>query len=218
MDLRNSIRNRLDINREKVSEVRGMFEDFDRKERRHSEIADLAAIANGTKKGLKGQGSFEEYIQRVHLESILREAARRMDVMSDGRYRLCRSSSPSDGSKSHSLDIDIFDNDTGKARPVSTLSGGESFKAALSMALGLSDVIQNNAGGRAIDDLFIDEGFGSLDPESLRQAIKVLTDITDGSKTIGIISHVDELKSRIGRQVIVEYEDGKGSRLKVKKD
>ena len=141
-----------------------------------------------------------------------------MDVMSDGRYRLCRSSSPSDGSKSHSLDIDIFDNDTGKARPVSTLSGGESFKAALSMALGLSDVIQNNAGGRAIDDLFIDEGFGSLDPESLRQAIKVLTDITDGSKTIGIISHVDELKSRIGRQVIVEYEDGKGSRLKVKKD
>ena len=90
--------------------------------------------------------------------------------------------------------------------------------AALSMALGLSDVIQNNAGGRAIDDLFIDEGFGSLDPESLRQAIKVLTDITDGSKTIGIISHVDELKSRIGRQVIVEYEDGKGSRLKVKKD
>lgn len=215
---RASVDLRLYSNRETVSEVRGMLEEFERKDRKRSELANLSAVANGTMRGMKGEGSFEEYIQRVHLEMILREAARRMRTMSDGRYVLRRSTTPSDGTKSHSLDIDILDNDTGKVRPVRTLSGGESFKAALSMALGLSDVIQNNAGGRRIQDLFIDEGFGSLDPDSLKQAVKVLTDLTDGSKTVGIISHVEELKNRIDRQVIVEYDEGRGSRLRIRKD
>ncbi len=209
---------RLETHERAVSEVRGLFSDFEKKDRKRSELADLAAVADGTKKGFRGHGSFEEFIQKIYLEMVLRESAHRMDVMTDGRFRLCRSSAPADGTKSHSLDIDIFDKDTGAVRPVSTLSGGESFKAALSMALGLSDVIQNNAGGRVIQDLFIDEGFGSLDPESLRQAVKVLTDLTGGSKTVGIISHVEELKNRIGCQVAVEYTEGKGSRLKITKD
>lgn len=209
---------RLETHERAVSEVRGLFSDFEKKDRKRSELADLAAVADGTKRGFRGHGSFEEFIQKIYLEMVLRESAHRMDVMTDGRYRLCRSSAPADGTKSHSLDIDIFDRDTGAARPVSTLSGGESFKAALSMALGLSDVIQNNAGGRVIQDLFIDEGFGSLDPESLRQAVRVLTDLTGGSKTVGIISHVEELKNRIGCQVAVEYTEGKGSRLKITRD
>ena len=101
------------------------------------------------------------------------------------------------------LNLDVIDNYTGRARDASSLSGGESFQASMCLALGLSDTVQAYAGGIQLDTMFIDEGFGSLDQESLANAVNMLVDLTSGNKLVGIISHVDELKNNIDRKVIV---------------
>ena len=112
------------------------------------------------------------------------------------------------------LDIDVLDNYTGKVRGADTLSGGEAFKASLSLALGLSDVIQRYAGGVYADTVFIDEGFGSLDSQSLDAAVSILEQLTEGNKTIAVISHVDELKNRIDKQIFVKNSQ-KGSTVEM---
>jgi exonuclease SbcC len=123
--------------------------------------------------------------------------------MTSGRYRLRRKKDRSKGNVQSGLELLVFDQYTGQERHVKTLSGGESFKAALSLALGLSDVVQNYAGGVALDTMFIDEGFGTLDPESLDQAIETLIDIQSSGRLVGIISHVPELKERIDARLEV---------------
>ena len=124
--------------------------------------------------------------------------------MTNGRFELMRREDPSDLRAQTGLEIDVRDHYTGRVRTVKSLSGGESFKASLSMALGLSDVIQSHAGGVEINTLFIDEGFGALDAESLEQAIQTLVGLASGNRLVGIISHVSELKERIDRQIVVE--------------
>lgn len=188
---------------------------------KHAKIADLSETYGYVKdleNAAKGQNGerivFEHYVLASYFEDILMAANLRLSVMTNSRYELMKVSKVSDQRTKNSLDIEVLDQYTGKRRPVKTLSGGESFKAALSLALGLSDIIQQNAGGIEVDTLFIDEGFGSLDSESLDQALKTLTTLTGKNKLVGIISHVSELKERIDNQIVIEKDHG-GSKLKV---
>ena len=129
--------------------------------------------------------------------------------MTGGRYQLLRKTDRSKGNIQSGLELLIFDQYTGQDRHVKTLSGGESFKAALSLALGLADVVQEHAGGVSLETMFIDEGFGTLDPESLDQAIEALMDIQSTGRLVGIISHVPDLKERIDARLEVKaYQNG----------
>ncbi len=140
--------------------------------------------------------SLQRFVLGVLLEDVLIKASYRLQRMSKGRYHLQRpeANQTLDGRQSQGLDIFVRDEYTGNTRSVSTLSGGESFMAALSLALGLSDVVQSYAGGIQLDTLFIDEGFGSLDQESLDLAIQTLVDLQQSGRMVGIVSHVSELK------------------------
>lgn len=147
--------------------------------------------------------TFESYVQSLYFKRVLNNANRRLGRMTDGRYELTVRQDPFDRRSQFGLDIDVTDHYNGRTRPSETLSGGESFQAALSLALGLSDSVQRMSGGIRIDTLFIDEGFGSLDPDSLKQALSTLMQLSDGDSLIGIISHVEALKTQIDRKIIV---------------
>lgn len=155
----------------------------------------------------KGQNSFritfERYVLASFLDDILREANVRLRKMTSGRFQLLRKTDRAKGNAQSGLELLVFDQYTGQERHVKTLSGGESFKASLSLALGLADVVQNYAGGVSLETMFIDEGFGTLDPESLDQAIEALMDIQNSGRLVGIISHVPELKERIDARLEV---------------
>ncbi len=147
---------------------------------------------------------FEDYVLMIYFERILRAANKRFKLMSEERYTFHRKDDNISKQSRGALEIEVFDKFTGKLRPVASLSGGEMFKAALSLSFGLSDIIQQNAGGIEIDTLFVDEGFGSLDNQSLDVAIAALTTVSKDSRLVGIISHVDELKTRIDTQICIE--------------
>lgn len=164
-------------------------------------VGTLADVANG-KTGNKI--SLQRFVLSVLLDDVLLAATQRLHIMSKGRYRLLRKDDKAKGNKASGLELEVEDAYTGKNRSVATLSGGESFMAALSMALGLSDVVQAYAGGIKLDTLFIDEGFGSLDSESLELAIRTLVDLQATGKMIGVISHVSEMKEQISNRVTIE--------------
>ncbi len=147
--------------------------------------------------------TFQRFVQGALFEDVLQAASLRLRRMSKGRFELQRALRAADGRQSGGLDIVVLDSHTGTTRPVSSLSGGEGFMASLSLALGLADVVQNHAGGVRLESLFIDEGFGSLDAEALDQALQVLTDLRQSGRSIGIISHVTELKERISARIEV---------------
>ncbi|XJZ28771.1 AAA family ATPase [Bacillota bacterium Lsc_1132] len=155
----------------------------------------------------KGQNTyrltFERFVLAAFLDDILAEANGRLRKMTSGRYFLLRKKDRSKGNVQSGLELLVFDQYTGQERHVKTLSGGESFKAALALALGLADIVQNYAGGVSLETMFIDEGFGTLDPESLDQAIEALMDIQNSGRLVGIISHVPELKERIDARLEV---------------
>lgn len=170
-------------------------------EKELSMISALSSTANGNVAG-KAKIMLETYVQMTFFDSIIRRANIRFMKMSGGKFEMKRREV--NGAKSQGgLDLDIIDHYNGSERGVETLSGGESFKASLSLALGLSDEIQSCAGGIRLDTMFVDEGFGSLDEESLSTAIGVLSDLSEGNKLIGIISHVGELKEKIDKKIIV---------------
>lgn len=166
-------------------------------------LASLSDTANGELKG-RQKLAFEQYIQTVYFSQVIREANKRFGTMSGGRYYLKRRMTADSLRSQTGLELDVFDYYTGRLRSVQSLSGGESFKASLALALGLADVVQQHAGGVQLDAVFIDEGFGSLDRESLDQAVRILQELTGGGRLAGIISHVDELKERIERKIYVK--------------
>ena len=146
---------------------------------------------------------FEQYVLAGYFEEILRAANIRLAKMTDGRFELSRMEEISDGRTKDNLEMQVFDYYTGKYRSVKTLSGGEAFKASLALALGMSDVIQGYSGGIRVDTLFVDEGFGALDSESLDQACRTLQSLVEKDRLIGIISHVPELTEKIEKQIII---------------
>ena len=159
---------------------------------------------------------FEQYVLAGYFDEILQAANLRLKSMSAGRYELFRTQQVADGRKKDSLDMEVMDYYTGKRRSVKTLSGGETFKASLALALGLSDVVCAANGGIKVDTLFVDEGFGALDAQSLDQACAALMQLCSQKRLIGIISHVDALKERIPAQIIVKKEtDGSSIRTEV---
>ena len=196
---------RLEHNRGVAGQVRRVSQEFEGIADAYGELASLAQTANGRLAG-KERISFETYVQARAFDRVLAAANRRLLVMTDGRYELVRHTGARDGggSAQTGLDLDVRDSFTGKPRSASSLSGGESFKASLALALGLSDVVQAHAGGVELDAMFVDEGFGSLDEESLGLAIHTLTEMTGTDKLVGIISHVEELKESIDRKIVVE--------------
>lgn len=148
--------------------------------------------------------SLHRFVLGVLLDDVLIQASQRLSLMSKGRYILVRKTEGFKGAAGRGLDLVVEDSYTGKTRDVATLSGGESFMAALALALGLSDVVQSYSGGIRLDTLFIDEGFGSLDPESLDLAIQTLVDLQQTGRMIGVISHVSELKEQMAQRIDVE--------------
>ena len=173
----------------------------------------LSDTANGTISG-KSKILFEQYVQSTYFNEIIKNSNYRLDIMTLGRYELRKKNDQQNLKDKVGLDLEVMDNYTGKIRDIKSLSGGESFKASLSLALGLSDTIQNYAGGIVVDTMFIDEGFGSLDSDSLEQALKTLNDLTSNNCLIGIISHVNELKQRIDKKIIVSKSTS-GSTIKI---
>lgn len=198
---------RLDNRQRILNELRQSNASLSRIEREYAAIRSLSDVANG-------RFDFETYAQMAYFERVLRAANSRLKVMSQNRYILLRKEEGDDGRKRMGLDIEVADSYTGKSRSANSLSGGESFMASLSLALGLSDVVQQSAGGIHLDAMFIDEGFGSLDAEVLELSVRTLSNMADGNRIIGIISHVAELCERIDKQVCVEKTHS-GSRIRL---
>ena len=185
-----------------ASNIENYLEDNKKVQSEYNIIKVLSDTANGSLIG-KQRITFENYVQSYFMQTVLVEANKRLIKMTDSRYELKRKETGARLNAKTGLDFSIFDSYTGKERDVASLSGGEKFKASLALALGLSDAISNNRGGIKIDSLFIDEGFGSLDSESLNQALNILSDLSGNDKLVGVISHVSELMSRIDNKILV---------------
>ena len=201
-------------NRKTAAQYRAAAEARQALESRWQWVSALAATAGGTLTS-KQKIKLEAYIQMNYLDRILRYANTRLMQMTAGQYELERIGAENQRSQS-GLDLGVIAHYNGTRRSVKTLSGGESFKASLALALGLSDEVQSSAGGIRLDTLFLDEGFGSLDEESLELAIRVLSGLTEGDRLVGIISHVGALKDRIDRQVVVHKARTGGSTVELR--
>ena len=193
---------RLNVNSEVLAGIAGTGEKLDRLERRLQWLEPLARTANGDVEG-KERLKLETFVQTTYFDRIIACANTRLLRMTDGQYELIRRRESGDGRMTIGLELDVIDHYNGSSRSVRTLSGGEGFKASLSLALGLSEMIQRQAGGIRLDTMFVDEGFGSLDEESLRTAMDTLATLSGTDRLVGVISHVGELKERIGKQIVV---------------
>lgn len=197
----------IDHNKNILNRVNNSHQRIKEKEKQYKIVADLSKLANGNS---QNKVSFETFVLSSYFEDVIKEANKRLEAMTSKRYYLLRREEIKGGGRK-GLDLDVYDSHTCKSRPVNTLSGGESFKASLALALGLSDTVQHSSGGIRLDTMFIDEGFGTLDSESLDNAIDTLMELQDNGRIIGVISHVNELKERIPAKLIVEM-DTKGSK------
>lgn len=197
-----------------LKDAKQLKEQQDRASQTLGWLQPLWATINGQTSG-KDKLNLETYVQAVYFERIIMRANRRLMEITDGRYELKRRETAENQRSKTGLDLDVIDHCCGAQRSVKTLSGGESFQAALALALGLSDEIQSMSGGIQFDTLFIDEGFGSLDEEALSQAITTLIRLSQSNRLVGIISHVSELKNRIQRQIVITKNTSGGSHAEI---
>lgn len=201
-------------NADALKNIQSKSKDLEKQEETWKWVSALSNTANGNISG-KEKIMLETYIQMTYFERIIARANTRLMIMSQGQYELKRRVVTDNNQRQSGLELNVIDHYNGTERSVKTLSGGEAFQASLSLALGLSDEVQSSAGGIRFDTMFVDEGFGSLDEESLRQAIRALAELTDGNRLVGIISHVAELKERIDKQIVVTKEKSGGSRIEM---
>ena len=208
----NSVKNRLQGNEEKLDKISSQEAALNKARKENGICTRLYNLVKGTTGN--GKITLEQYIQAAGFDGIIAAANRRLLPMSDGQYELYRQED-SVGKRSNTfLDLEVLDNSTGHRRPVGNLSGGESFKASLSLALGLSDTVSMNLGGIQMDALFIDEGFGTLDRKSIENAMDILINLSGSNKLVGIISHREELMENIPQQIRVK-KTKEGSKLTV---
>ena len=209
----------------KITNTKNTYENLSDLEKSYKEISDqsqilqnLSRIADGSFAKVAGREKidFETFVLTYYFDKVLAYANKRLYAMSNGQFSLIRKSYGNDLRMKQGLDIEILDANTGKKRPASTLSGGESFLASLSLALGLSDEIAAENGGIKIDTLFIDEGFGTLSEDYLNKVIEQIEKLSYENKFIGLISHVGELKDAIDAKIIVTYTSDEGSFIEVK--
>jgi len=208
------ISSRIDRNSDALKNIDLQRANLAGAEERLTWVKALSDTANGSISG-KEKIMLETYIQMTYFDRIISRANTRLMTMSGGQYELIRSVEAENRQSQSGLELNVVDHYNGTERSVRTLSGGESFKAFLSLALGLSDEIQSSSGGVKLDTMFVDEGFGSLDEESLNQAMNALFGLSEGNRLVGIISHVSELKERIDRQIVVTKEKTGGSRVEI---
>ena len=208
------IHSRINANRSAFSCIKEKSGDLIDAEKQYACVKALSNTANGQLYG-KEKIMLETYIQMNYFDRIIARANTRLMVMTDGQYDLIRRKEALSKVGQSGLDLDVIDHYNGTHRSVKTLSGGESFKASLALALGLADEIQSSAGGIKLDTMFVDEGFGSLDEDSLASAMKALASLAEGDRLVGIISHVGELKQKIDKQIIVTKDKSGGSKAEI---
>ena len=208
------IHSRKESNRKALDAVQEQSRHLESLESQHSWTKALSDTANGNVSG-KEKIMLETYVQMRYFDRIIERANLRLLVMTDGQYELMRRAEAENLRSQSGLELDVLDHYNGSVRSVKSLSGGESFLASLSLALGLADEVQCSAGGIQLDTMFVDEGFGSLDEDSLRQAIKALEGLADSNRLVGIISHVAELKTRIDKRIVVKKNRDLGSRVEI---
>jgi len=209
-----AIVSRLNTNNNIKSHINERLREAAGVEERWKWVKALSDTANGQLSG-KDKMMLETYVQTSYFERIIRRANIRLMIISSGQYELKRAVDASNQKSKSGLELNVIDHYNASQRSVKTLSGGESFMASLSLALGLSDEIQSTSGGIRIDTMFVDEGFGSLDEDTLSQALKVLNGLAESNLLVGIISHVSELKERIDKQIIVKKEKSGGSHVEI---
>lgn len=198
----NDSENRVITNEKKKNRILDRREDLEKARKENAICQRLYNLVKGTTG--KGKITLEQYIQAAGFDGIIAAANRRLLPMSDGQYELYRQEESLGKKSNNFLDLEVLDNYTGRRRPVGNLSGGESFKASLSLALGLSDTVSSNLGGVQMDALFVDEGFGTLDRKSIDSAMEILINLTGSNKLVGIISHREELMENILQQIKVK--------------
>ena len=200
---RKKIHSRLVHNMDLFNKIKNFLVNIQKQEHDLMLYKDLSDTANGNITG-QNKLEFEQFVQASYFDRVIESANQRFSYMTDHRFQLMRKEEATRISDKLGLEIEVLDYYTGKKRDIKTLSGGESFKAALSLALGMSDTIQMYSGGVVVDAMFIDEGFGSLDASSLDAAMNAIMMLGEGNKMIGIISHVAELQSRIDKKIVVK--------------
>ena len=204
---------RIQNNRAKHQKIEENKSGYEKAEKENTLSSRLYNLVSGQARTKKGKITFEQYIQAAGFDSIIDAANIHLKPMSEKQFELFRKKGALSMQSNNFLDLEVLDINTGKRRPVGNLSGGESFKASLSLALGLSDTIAQNRGGIQMDALFVDEGFGTLDNKSLDETKAALLSLSGKNKLVGIISHRDELMDIPQKLIVTKEQDGSHIRM-----